>query len=156
MQSDVSRTSIKGRSIFDLMGCCLLICEAGRRHNRMTFENFCSRILGSISVGQVFDNPGGGTSTILKIEDDKVIYKRRNTRLSLDLKVAYNAYTAFSGERVSTRDLKDFDNSFDSTARAPAGHSCNCTFLFLWLYAAGLGSAIMRDKCFEQHFKKED
>lgn len=42
----------------------------------MDFGIFRRRIEGGIAVGDVLPNPGGGTSTITKIEDKGVRYRR--------------------------------------------------------------------------------
>jgi hypothetical protein len=50
----------------------------------------------------------------------------------------FDAYARFKGGQMSSSDLKKIKPAvFDSQAR-PAGHSCNCTFLFMVLKEIGL------------------
>lgn len=122
----------------------------------MTYQEFCGRISASLEVGMEFCNPGGGTSVVVRIDADRIVYQRRNTRIAISFGVMFKAYEHFSGSFVLTRDLKRFDNSFDSSARDPAGHNCNCTFMFLVFKQAGLGGDIVPGKCFGQGFLKVD
>ncbi|WP_300773846.1 hypothetical protein [uncultured Desulfovibrio sp.] len=119
----------------------------------MDFGVFRQRIEGSIAVGDVLPNPGGGTSTITKIEDKGVRYRRGKSVMLLQWDIFYRAYRQFCGGFVDTGDLRRFDNSFDSAARNPAGHSCNCTFAFMLLERAGLADGIVkRGRRFGTHF----
>ena len=110
----------------------------------MKRDDFISLILTNIAIGEVFQNPGGGTSTIKRFDNEKIVYQRGNSDITLKMEKIYNAYEAFQGNFVTTNDLKKFDNSFDSTARNPSGHSCNCTFSFLLLAKAGLAKEIIK------------
>lgn len=70
--------------------------------------------------------------------------------------IFYGAYRQFSGGLVDTGALRTFDNSFDSRARDPAGHSCNCTFALMLLERAGLADgAVKRGRRFSAHFWRE-
>lgn len=109
-----------------------------------------------INVGDVLPNPGGGTSTITKIDDKGVRYRRGKSVICLKWDIFYGAYRQFSGRLVDTGDLRTFDNSFDSRARDPAGHSCNCTFALMLLERAGLADrAVKRGRRFSAHFWRE-
>lgn len=122
----------------------------------MEEREFKRLIEACISVGDVLPNPGGGTSTITKIDDKGVRYRRGKSVMLLKWDIFYGAYRQFSGKLVDTRDLRTFDNSFDSRAREPAGHSCNCTFALMLLERAGLADrAVKRGRRFSAHFGGE-
>lgn len=103
----------------------------------MEFEDFVNAINSALLRGMDFDNPGGGTSLIESITDQVITYKRGNSNISVSLEDLYSAFLRFRGRQTTTSELKKFSPSvFDSAAR-PAGHSCNCTFLFQVLNAIG-------------------
>ena len=110
----------------------------------MKRDDFIKLILANITIGEVFQNPGGGTSTIKRFDNEKIVYQRGNSEITLKMEKIYNAYEAFRGTFVTTNDLKKYDNSFDSAARKPSGHSCNCTFGFMLLAKAGLATDTTR------------
>lgn len=119
----------------------------------MELSAFRARIEANIAVGGVLPNPGGGTSTITRIEDKGVRYRRGKSIMLLRWEIFYRAYRHFCGRFVDTGDLKAFDNSFDSAARDPAGHSCNCTFAFMLLERAVLADGIVKQgRRFGTHF----
>ena len=96
----------------------------------MELEIFIDRARALMPLGQVFENLGGGTSRIMTNDEGKVCYKRGNSRIYVRWRDLHSAYMRFAGRRVSSSDLrKAMPSVFDSSAR-PAGHSCNCTFLF--------------------------
>ena len=96
----------------------------------MTQHEFISETRRALPLGYEFENPGGGTSRIVDIDTSAVSYRRGMSSIRVRLADLYKAYDHFKGERVSSTDLRRFAPSvFDSSAR-PAGHSCNCTFLF--------------------------
>jgi hypothetical protein len=105
----------------------------------MSYEEFLKLFREKIRPGLVLDNPGGGTSTVLSVADSgKVRYQRKNSKIDVDIHVLYEAYCRFKGKQCRTTDLRAYvPHIFDSNAR-PAGHSCNCTFLFLVLKAMRL------------------
>ena len=104
----------------------------------MNFTEFTQKIRASIPVGTILENPGGGTSTILSYTLDAVSYRRGNSRMYASFRILFDAYVRFKGGRMSSSDLKKINPAvFDSQAR-PAGHSCNCTFLFMVLKKIGL------------------
>ena len=118
----------------------------------MLFEEFIHTILSHIPRAPL-NNPGGGTSTIVHFNEEQIIYRRGKSNIPLKMKKLYEAYERFQGSFVTTRDLKKFDNSFDSSARAPSGHSCNCTFSFMILIEAGLADSIVRKgRCYGTNF----
>jgi hypothetical protein len=90
----------------------------------------------------VVENPGGGTSEIVKATDEEISYVRGNSTISIAIEDMFSAFRAFEHRRVSSSDLRRFAPAvFDSDAR-PAGHSCNCTFLFTLLRSAGLAGEL--------------
>lgn len=104
----------------------------------MNLDLFASKIRSTVPVGTVFQNPGGGTSEILKVTEAAITYRRGNSTVSVSIENLFNAYISFQGQQVSSSALKAFAPSvFDSKAR-PAGHSCNATFLLLILRHIGV------------------
>ncbi|CAN7692470.1 hypothetical protein [Duganella sp. LjRoot269] len=99
----------------------------------MNIDTFSSRLLEAVTTGTIFQNPGGGTSEVLSIRNDKVRYKRGDSTITISIEDLFSAFAAFRGKEMSSSELKAFSPSvFDSEAR-PAGHNCNATFLFLVL-----------------------
>jgi len=107
-------------------------------NSQMDFSEFKQRVHESIPKGTILDNPGGGTSTILSYPPDAVSYRRGNSTMYVSLRDLFDGYVRFKGGHMSSSDLKVINPSvFDSQAR-PAGHSCNCTFLFMLLQKIGV------------------
>lgn len=105
-------------------------------------EEFCSRIVYHLPSGTILSNPGGGRSIISGYSRGRVSYKRGNSTIRVKITDLFAAYSHFRGRRVSSRDLRMFaPHVYDSQAR-PAGHSCNCTFLFVVLHKLGLAESI--------------
>jgi len=99
----------------------------------MDFSEFKQRVHATIPTTTTLKNPGGGTTTILSYSSEGVSYRRGNSTIHVSLRDLYDGYAKFKGGRMSSNDLKEANPSvFDSQAR-PAGHSCNCTFLFMVL-----------------------
>ena len=89
-------------------------------------------------AGTVLDNPGGGTSEIVSYQETMLRYKRGKSSIYLRYDDVLAVVEAYRGRTVTSAELKAFAPSvFDSSAR-PAGHSCNCTMLFLLLGGIGL------------------
>jgi hypothetical protein len=108
----------------------------------MDLDTFLTSIKRVFPVGTVIDNPGGGTSTIVGFSDRHASYKRGRSTISVAFADLHEAYSHFRGEEVTSTDLREFRPSvFDSAAR-PAGHSCNCTFLFRLLEGLRLSGQI--------------
>mgnify|MGYP007011820973 CR=1 FL=1 len=108
----------------------------------MTVHEFKTRIISAAPVGAVFSNPGGGTSEVVSIDGEKLVYLRRKSRINIRFSDLFSAYQKFKGMKVTTNDLKEFSpDVFDTIAR-PAGHDCNCTIMFLLLNQAGLAGDI--------------
>lgn len=103
---------------------------------------FQAQVLRALPTGTILKNPGGGTSAIISVSETDLSYKRGNSTIRVSLNDLFQAYCRFKGSRVTSPNLKEFMPSvFDSSAR-PAGHSCNCTFLFLLLGEMGLAGEI--------------
>ncbi len=110
----------------------------------INFEEFVRKSKEVLIIGREFNNPGGGTSTIISVGDN-VRYRRGKSTISISIDELYKAYISFKGKQCITKDLRAYAPAiFDSAAR-PAGHSCNCTFLFMLLHEIGLANEI-KDK----------
>ena len=121
--------------------------------HRMTYHDFCSRVKEALPPGTVLPNPGAGTSKIKGYSNAKVSYIRGTSTISISFTDLFTAYTEFSGKEVSSRDLRDYaPQVFDSAAR-PAGHSCNCTFLFVVLTKLGLADGVRGEGKRNQPFR---
>ena len=108
----------------------------------MDLEQFENAVQSTLPAGTVIDNPGGGISTIVGYKNSNISYVRGNSTITVSLADLHKGYSAFLGQRLSSSDLKKIAPSvFDSSAR-PAGHSCNCTFLFRILQRLNLASEI--------------
>ena len=96
----------------------------------MDIDDFVNLIRGVLLLNMEFDNPGGGTSTIESITDNGITYRRGNSPIFVRFQDLHAAFDRFRGHLVTSSELKEFSPAvYDSSAR-PAGHSCNCTFLF--------------------------
>lgn len=79
------------------------------------------------------ENPGGGITKIKGYSRGRVAYIRGKSTFWVGIEDLFSTYIDFLGMQVSSRDLREYrPNVFDSSAR-PAGHSCNCSFLFMVL-----------------------
>jgi hypothetical protein len=104
------------------------------------FDSFAQLVRGNLPEGVVLDNPGGGTSTVLWCDAERVCYRRGGSRFYVPLRDLYDAYAHFAGRDVTTRQLKDYSPAvFDSSH---GGHNCHGTFLFLALRQMNLASDI--------------
>ena len=105
-------------------------------------KELCSRFVYHLPPGTMLSNLGGGTTIISGYSRGRVSYKRGNSTIRVKITDLFAAYAFFRGRRVSSRDLKMFaPHVYDSQAR-PAGHSCNCTFLFMVLLECSLAEPI--------------
>lgn len=104
----------------------------------MDFSEFKQKVYVSIPKGAILDNPGGGTSIIMSYSSEAVSYLRGNSTIYVSLRDLFDGYIQFKGGHMSSKDLKAVNpRVFDSQA-SPAGHSCNCTFLFILLQKIGV------------------
>ena len=110
--------------------------------HRITYHDFRFRVIQALPPGTILPNPGRGTSKIKGYSSAKVSYIRGNSTIRVSFTDLFTAYTEFRGDEVTCRNLRDYaPQVFDSSAR-PAGHSCNCTFLFMVLTKMGLTDGI--------------
>ncbi|WKD48212.1 hypothetical protein [Microbulbifer spongiae] len=108
----------------------------------LRIKEFSTLIQKALPKGFVFENPGGGKTTVLGHSLEKVSYRRGSSTIYLSYTDMFDVYSHFRGMEVSSPDLKLFRPAvFDPDAR-PAGHSCNCTFLFKALNLIGLAGQI--------------
>jgi len=108
----------------------------------MDLNEFKTQVQKRIPVGLSLDNPGGGTSKITGYSNGKISYVRGASKMYVALNDLHAAYSKFKGQKTASNDLKSYaPHIFDSNAR-PAGHSCNCTLLFLILGRLNLASNI--------------
>lgn len=99
----------------------------------MDFDTFKKKVKEAIPVGTVLQNPGDGTSIIVSYSDSEISYKRDNSTIYVSLCDLFDAYSHFKGQQVSSNDLKSYAPSIYDSKAHPAGHDCNCTFLFMVL-----------------------
>lgn len=50
-----------------------------------------------IKEGMVLENPSGRTSTIIKIEDDKIVYRRGKSNIALHVENILDVYEQYHG-----------------------------------------------------------
>ena len=106
------------------------------------YGEFRANMMSAFPPGTIFNNPGGGKTTIKGYSQGKVSYVRKNSTIRVAIRDLFSAYSNFKGTRVSSRDLRQYaPQVFDSSAR-PAGHSCNCTFLFTVLSRLAMADPI--------------
>ncbi len=86
-----------------------------------------------IKEGDVLENPKSGTSTILKIDENEIIYKRGKSSLHIKAEDINSAYDHFKGQLVSTSDLAEFNINFSQRK-----HRCNASFFLLLMNLCGL------------------
>ncbi len=104
----------------------------------MNLDQFKSAVSRAVPKGTELENPGGGMSIINSITSENICYQRGSSNITVAFSDLFDAYSHHKGKSVSCSDLKTYAPSvFDSTAR-PAGHSCNCTFLFVVLRELGV------------------
>ena len=126
--------------------------KGGRSEGGDMEERKFKRLIGAcISVGDVLPNPSSGTSTITKIDDKGVRYRRGKSVILLKWDIFHGAYRQFSGKLVDTGDLEGYHSSFSRSK-----HYCNCTFALMLLERAGLADrAVKRGRRFSAHFWRE-
>lgn len=108
----------------------------------MTLNEFIAAVKTAFPVGTVIDNPGSGTSKIVGYSGTDIFYVRGSSRIAVTFTDLHETYSAFRGKHVSSSDLRSFRPSVFDLAARPAGHSCNCTFLFCILKELNLSGPI--------------
>jgi len=103
----------------------------------MEKEDFVKGAVSVLPKGLKLDNPGGGISEIISINENRICYKRGNSKIFVTLEDLHDAIEANKIKKIITSsDLKRYSPQvFDSTK---GGHSCNCTFLFQVLKKMGI------------------
>jgi hypothetical protein len=102
----------------------------------MDYGAFAQLLRTSLPEKSGLDNPGGGTSTVMWCDEERVCYRRGDLRLYIGIRDLHEAFLHFSGGDVTTRQLKDYAPTlYDSDQN---GHNCHCTFFFLALQQMGL------------------
>lgn len=108
----------------------------------MDYEFFQTEVKRVLPRGKVFQNPGGGTSTVISNTEQAVTYRRGSSNINVKFRDLFTAYSAFKGSSVSSVDLRKLAPSVFDSKGGPPGHSCNCTFLFLVLKDIGVVKSI--------------
>ena len=108
----------------------------------MEFDRFKEQIRNSIPVGTKLKNPSRGISTISSYSSSKISYVRGSSTIDVTFRDLFDAYHYFRGKKVMSSALKKYAPSVFDSASRPAGHSCNCTFLFLVLQQLGVAENI--------------
>lgn len=99
-------------------------------------------ITSNLFIGEVFNNPRKGTSTIKNITKDYISYVRGQSTIYLPLDAFIIEIDKFRHKKCTTLDLRnDMPKVFDSKQN---GHSCNCTFLFCISQKLGLIEGYIR------------
>ena len=80
-------------------------------------------LISALRIGEVFENPRKGTSTISAITETQIVYIRGGSQLRLPIDVAVSVINDFKGKHCTSNDLRSYHKAF-------ATHGCNCTFLF--------------------------
>lgn len=108
----------------------------------MNFDTFAELLRKSLPEGLVLDNPGGGTSTVMWCDKERVCYRRGNARLYVGIRSLHEAYLRFSGRDVTTKQLREYDPPLYDPGHN--GHSCHCTFFFVALWRMGVVEEIWK------------
>ena len=107
----------------------------------MNFKEFIDQTKQHFPVGTVVNNPGRGQTTIIAY-DYRIKYKRGNSDITVTFRDLYDAYLNFRGMHITSTELAKFRPSVFSSQARPAGHSCNCTLLFMILEQLKLSGEI--------------
>ena len=100
-----------------------------------TYEQFLKELHKKINIGIILDNPGGGKSEIISIDDSKIVYKRGTSKISIKTHDVFGVYDKYKDCVYSSELKEDKPFIFDSKLN---GHSCNCTFVFMILRELGI------------------
>src|SRR5258707_866702 len=111
----------------------------------MNFDTFVQLFRERLQEGRVLENPGGGTSTVMRSNDTRTLYMRGASRYYIEHCALYHAYQKFAGGSVTTSQLREYaPGVFDS---AQNGHNCHCTFFFLALMEMDIVDGIWGGGC---------
>ncbi|MDD3213301.1 MAG: hypothetical protein PHY64_06495 [Eubacteriales bacterium] len=101
-----------------------------------TKEQFIQKVQTNIHIGDVMKNPGRGTSTIRKMDHEKIVYERGQSKLTITFDDLWNMTEQYSGKAVTGAELRQSSpKCFD---RKHNGHSCNVTFSMMVLDRLGM------------------
>ena len=70
----------------------------------MMQDQFVQAVKRAVAPGHTFDNPGGGTSRITKVDNNGISYVRGNSTIYVSFGDLYSVYDRFKGGRVSSTD----------------------------------------------------
>lgn len=99
-------------------------------------EQFIQKVQSNIHMGDVMDNPGGGTSTIRKMNHEKIVYQRGKSNMTIAYEDIWNLVEKYSGQTVDGADLRTLNPScYDQKHN---GHRCNVTFSMMVLDKLGM------------------
>jgi hypothetical protein len=104
-----------------------------------THDQFLEGLCKKIYVGKILFNPGGGTSEIVFIDNNKIVYERGKSKISIKINDIFGVYEKNNGNVFSNKLKEEKPNIFDSRAN---GHSCNCTFVFMVFKEMGVVNKI--------------
>ena len=110
----------------------------------MTENGFIQALQRIFWSGDRYPNSRKGETEIVRLDNDRLVYRRGRSEIRVRVRDLYRAYLRFRGRRMSSSDLRLFAPSvFDSApAIGPSGHSCNCSFLFHLLGTLDLAGLI--------------
>jgi hypothetical protein len=104
-----------------------------------TYDQFLGELYKKINVGKILDNPGGGTSKIVFMDNNKIVYRRGKSKISIKINDIFEVYEKNKGNICSNKLKEDKPYIFDSKTN---GHSCNCTFIFMIFKEMGVVNKI--------------
>ena len=90
----------------------------------MNGKDLVEQINSDLKIGEVLNNPGSGTSTILSVLGSSVVYKRGITPIKYFYDDIILAYDKFKNKLCTTKDLKEFN------PKVYGSKGCNSTFFF--------------------------
>ena len=93
-----------------------------------------------------WDNPGGGTSEILGVEDGYIIYRRGNTKMRVSIDLINKIYDyIITNTPISTKEIVDIKNRVEPNYKG--WHGCDATFIMMIFRYLGLGDIKGKRPC---------
>jgi hypothetical protein len=71
-----------------------------------TYDQFLGELYQKINVGKTLDNPGGGTSKIVFMDNNKIVYKRGKSKISIKINDIFEVYEK-NKENICSNKLKE-------------------------------------------------
>jgi len=102
----------------------------------MKKAEFTTAMKKALSTGDVLDNPGGGTSEIAQIDEEKIIYVRGRSRFTLPTDDLWKIVRAYEGREVKTTDMREMIPECFGAEKG--GHTGNGTFALSLLDRMGM------------------